>query len=131
MDERRDISENGRGTFLRELGERFGDTAAVDKVYGVPVERGDMTVIPVARVRYGFGGGTGREADGDEGLGGGGGVHAAPIGYIALHDGRTEFVEIRDRPGERLRLGAAIAVAGIGLWFGLRGLAAVLKATRR
>ncbi len=50
---RADASENG----LTRLAERLGATAAASAVFGTPVERNGVTVIPVARVRWGFGGG--------------------------------------------------------------------------
>jgi uncharacterized spore protein YtfJ len=115
---------------LRELGERLGSTATVERLYGAPVEQGSVTVIPVARVRYGFGAGTSREEDEEE-LGGGGGVQATPIGFIVMEGEHAEFREIRDRMGESLGMAAIVAAAGLGLWFGLRGVAAVMKQGRR
>lgn len=56
----------------------------------LPVERGDVTVIPVARARWGFGGGGNRR--GEPGSGGGGGATISPIGYIEIRgDGKTPF----------------------------------------
>jgi uncharacterized spore protein YtfJ len=65
------------------------------------VERDGVTVIPVAKVRWGFGGGggSGRSPQGEEmgqGSGGGGGVSASPMGYIELRDGQAEFKPIKD-----------------------------------
>lgn len=56
---------------LRNLIEQLHDSASVERVYGDPVSVDGRTVIPVASVRYGFGGGFGSnegadEADGDE-----------------------------------------------------------------
>ena len=61
-------------------------------MFGNPVERGDVTVIPVARARWGFGGGGGRNRRNEPGSGGGGGASVSPIGYIEIHtDGTTNF----------------------------------------
>ena len=61
-------------------------------MFGDPVERGDVTVIPVARARWGFGGGGGRNRRNEPGSGGGGGASVSPIGYIEIHaDGATRF----------------------------------------
>lgn len=72
-------------------------------VYGDPVQHGNRTVVPVARIstRFGFGGGSGRANRGDgpeTGMGGGGGgsVDAKPIGYIEISDSGTEFRPIED-----------------------------------
>ena len=47
---------------LASLVERLAEAGGVGSVYGDPVEHGDRTVIPVARVAWGFGGGGGSEA---------------------------------------------------------------------
>jgi uncharacterized spore protein YtfJ len=84
---------------LDRLGERIGMRASVRAVFGEPVERGDVTIIPVARVRWGYGGGSGTgpvrsdSTDGETisgGSGAGGGVMADPMGYVEVrHDGAT------------------------------------------
>jgi uncharacterized spore protein YtfJ len=63
--------------------------AAADRVFGEPVTRGDITVLPVAKVMSGAGGGSGRgpqtsEAGGESGLGGGYGVVARPVGAFVI-----------------------------------------------
>ena len=45
--------------FVERMAERVGGTASVRAVFGDPIERGDITIVPVARVRWGFGGGAG------------------------------------------------------------------------
>ena len=65
-----------QNSFLDTLAQRLGGTANAATIFGAPVERGDVTVIPVARAAYGFGGGSGTRS-GDEGSGGGGGVRVA------------------------------------------------------
>jgi uncharacterized spore protein YtfJ len=85
--------------------ERLAEAGGVGSVYGEPVERDDRTVIPVARVAWGFGGGGGSEAadaegDGErsesgpasEGSGMGGGVSASPAGALEISAGGTRFV---------------------------------------
>jgi uncharacterized spore protein YtfJ len=57
--------------FVQRLAERVDATAGASAVSGDPVERDGVTVIPVARATWGFGGGSGGEA-GREGAGGGG-----------------------------------------------------------
>src|SRR5690606_34414305 len=68
----RTATSNGMARF-GDLAERVGTTARVETVFGEPVERDGVTVIPVARARWGFGGGTGARS-GEEGEGAGGGT---------------------------------------------------------
>ena len=99
-------------TLAERIGARFGSTA----VFGEPVEAEGVTVIPVARSTWGFGGGTGSrpEAEG-EGEGGGGGGSTSPVGFIELREGRATFRPIVDlRPfvlAGALGLAAGIAAA--------------------
>jgi uncharacterized spore protein YtfJ len=82
---------------LQQIGETVGGKANVSTAFGDAVEREDITVIPVARARFGFGGGGGGGARGSEegsGGGGGGGVSVSPVGYIELRDGSATFKRI-------------------------------------
>lgn len=72
---------------LQAIGERLQTGATVKAVFGDPVTAGDRTVIPVARVRFGFGAG-GRNLAGG---GGGGGVRADPAGMIEISPAGTTF----------------------------------------
>jgi len=73
----------------------------VKSVYGEPVTSGQRTILPVATVRFAFGGGGG--ADGG---GGGGRVSARPCGVVEVTPEGARFVYFR----EPERLAAAIAV---------------------
>jgi len=86
---------------LQAISERLQTAASVKSVYGDPVTVGDRTVIPVARVRFGFGAGGGNT----EGGGGGGGVRAEPAGMIEISPAGTTFISFPDYR----RLGAAFA----------------------
>jgi uncharacterized spore protein YtfJ len=76
-------------------------------VYGKPIENGDRTVIPVARLftagGFGFGSGVQSDASTGEGGGGGGVVDARAIGYIEIDGQGTRYVAIPD-PDRHLRL---------------------------
>jgi len=94
-------------TFVERLAERVGASSGAATLFGEPVERGEVTVIPVARAVWGFGGGSGPEAAG--GAGGGGGGASWPVGYIELRGSETRFRPIVDlRP---LILAAASGLA--------------------
>jgi hypothetical protein len=90
----REATEEGRlDRFLHGLAERVGAEANTKAVFAEPIERGELTVVPVARVRWGFGGGSGTAAGDAQaaGSGGGGGVTADPAGYIEIRAGEARF----------------------------------------
>jgi uncharacterized spore protein YtfJ len=92
---------------LETLSERFATTASVKNVYGEPVTVGNRTVIPVACIRYGFGGGSGESRGEKEGHGGGGGggVIAKPYGALEITPEGTRFLEFH--PNRTLMLAVA------------------------
>ena len=79
-------------------------------------------VASVARVAYGFGGGSGRRQDPTspgEGEGGGGGVYAMPAGVLEVTESGTRFIDLTDK-----RKLAAAALVGFCLgafWARSRG----------
>ena len=97
---------------LSVLAERIGARLGAATVFGAPVERDGVTVVPVAVARFGIGAGSGSDpSKGQEGEGGGGGGIVAPTGYIELKDGRSRFVPVV-HPARMLALilGSFIAV---------------------
>ena len=102
---------------LERIGQTVGQRAQVSAVFGEPVEREGLTVIPVAKARFGFGGGGGSGGPpGKEGSGGGGGGGAAvtPIGFIEVRAGTAAFRRITT-PADWLALVAAGSLAVLGL----------------
>lgn len=85
---------------IERLAELVGAKAGVQAVFGEPVQQGGRTVIPVARVRWGFGGGGGHSDAAPRGpasgSGGGGGVAADPIGYVEIGSDGAAFRPIRE-----------------------------------
>jgi uncharacterized spore protein YtfJ len=133
--------------FVARMADRIGAHATVKAVFGDPIERDGLTVIPVAKVRWGFGGGAGGPfvpgsgapgadgADGAEGgvppagaavatgSGGGGAVTADPVGWLEIGpEGATfkSIVPAMPSPGFMLAAGATAALV-------LRGLARLLR----
>ena len=80
---------------VQKIADKLGVAARSIKVYGKPIERDEMTVIPISKVSYGFGGGKGKQKE-QEGSGGGGGLQTSPVGYIEMKDGKTKFRPIID-----------------------------------
>ena len=67
---------------FQEIAEQLKSSASVKNVYGEPILAGGKVIVPVAKIAYGFGGGTGKKENGQEGEGGGGGVAAKPVGVV-------------------------------------------------
>lgn len=113
---------------IERLAQKMGLSAAAASVYGAPIEQGGVTVIPVARVRYGFGAGGGSDPkDGSTGAGGGGGVIAKPSGYIEIGNGTSKFHRIDD-PTEILGAVALMIVAsGAGMFLVFRGFSKIYR----
>ena len=99
---------------LHRIGDALGSTATVKSVFGEPIQADGKTIVPVARVAYGFGGGSGtgrnRAHGRRRGEGGGGGVRACPAGALEITEDATRFIPFVDRQ----RLLAALT-AGLGL----------------
>jgi uncharacterized spore protein YtfJ len=99
---------------LEKVGDSLGSAATVRSVFGEPIHVEGKTIVPVARVAYGFGAGYGsgrhnRSADATgEGGGGGGGMRAVPAGALEITANRTRFIHFTDKR----RLMAAVA-AGV------------------
>jgi uncharacterized spore protein YtfJ len=105
---------------LESMFEPITRSASVKSVYGEAISANGKTIIPVARVAYGFGGGRGhkhQEQDSTEGEGGGGGVYAVPIGVLEVTDAQTRFIALSDK---RRLAGAALIGFCMGAWWARR-----------
>ncbi len=128
MEDARSAAVKGDGTdrLLEALVDRIGGRTGVQAVFGEPIQRGDVTVIPVARTRwfFGAGGGSGGDADGTgSGSGGGGGAGAVPVGYLEIRPSGAEFRTIAEAyPSPLFLLAAGVTGALV-----LRGLARLLR----
>lgn len=80
-----------------EVLNRANDAMTVRRVYGEPVERDGVVVIPAAAVQGGGGGGSGGGTDGrpegghGEGAGAGWGARAHPVGAWVIRDGDARW----------------------------------------
>ena len=88
------VQKEGSNSLPERLAEALNTSAGAKMIYGEPIEHDGVTIIPVAKLRYGFGGGGGKHG-GEEG-GGGGGEVVQPAGYIELRDGSSRFRAIRE-----------------------------------
>jgi uncharacterized spore protein YtfJ len=109
--------------FIENLASSFGQNASVKNVFGEPIRSGDKTIIPVARIAYGFGGGYGQgnkkqrkdnaaepihaeEEPVGKGAGGGGGFSARAKGVYEITPTCTRFIPAN--PGQKILIGIAI-----------------------
>ena len=93
-------------------------------VFSEPVSREGVTVIGVAKARWGFGGGGGRNNMGRRRIGGG--ASATPLGFISIKDGDAKFVRIK-KPGELVWIVPLILAGGFNVWLVLRGVRALFR----
>jgi uncharacterized spore protein YtfJ len=93
--------------------EQAKDSMTVKRVYGEPLEKDGVTVIPAARVQGGAGGGGGEGPQGEgRGSGSGFGVNAKPVGAFVIRGDDVVWRPAIDV--NRVILGAQI-VALVGL----------------
>jgi uncharacterized spore protein YtfJ len=117
-----------QATFLDRLSEKVEQTMGAKAVFGTPIERNGTTVIPVAKARWGIGGGMGtrqvREQQGPQsGTGGGGGGVISPLGFIEVVQGCATFKPIRN-PSLMIMAGTVLGLAALRA-FGSIGKSAV------
>ena len=101
---------------VARIGHAVGDRARASAVFGEPVEREGVAVIPVAKARFGFGagGGSGPKSVGGAGGGGGGAAAISPLGFIEVRAGGAEFKRV-SRSTDAVAYVAAAALAALAL----------------
>jgi uncharacterized spore protein YtfJ len=107
---------------LQSLKESILGQASVKTVYGEPITAQGKTVIPVAKIMFGYGAGAGTGGVGDtsargEGGGGGGGLRAIPVGVVEISNQQTRFIPISDR---KKVAGAVLAGVFLGIFLAWR-----------
>lgn len=111
------VQKEGGSSLPERLAEALNTSAGAKIIYGEPIEHDGVTIIPVAKLRFGFGGGGGKHGS-EEGSGGGGGEVVQPAGYIELKDGSSKFHAIRE-PMAFIPLVVAGGLTGLLLTRGL------------
>jgi uncharacterized spore protein YtfJ len=123
-------------TPVQPITELFERNLSIRHVYHEPVRHGDLTVIPVAKVAFGFGAGMGRRGrlrrraqqstpddasnaevrPEQDGLGGGGGARMTPVGALEIGPRGTRFIHYSELPHLlgvlALGVGAGLLLAG-------------------
>lgn len=118
--------------FLETLASRFGQNASVKNVYGEPITAQGKTIIPVAKIAMGLGGGYGHkngkhqnastdagQADDNkgEGAGAGGGMYATAKGIYEVTNKCTRFIPA-NATKQMLTIAAMAFITG--RWMGRR-----------
>src|SRR4029453_9621542 len=120
---------------VQPIAELFERNLSIRHVYHEPVRHGDVTVIPVAKIAFGLGGGIGRRgrlrrraqqtasdeagnAEGraeQDGLGGGGAARMTPVGALEIGPRGTRVIHYSERPQTlpvlAIALGAGLSLA--------------------
>ena len=109
---RSNAAEKNFPLFLKDAVEKMRSSGSAETVFGPARKENGRTIIPVARVAYGFGGGYGTAAaqkgkpgakrrgktaptNGDTGLGGGGGLRIIPAGLFEVDSSGARFLPVR------------------------------------
>ncbi len=115
----------------KDILEQARDTMTVRRVFGEPIERDGVVLVPVARVRGGAGAGSGegRGPGGEQGRPGGGrgggwGADARPVGVYVISNGDVRWQPAMDL--NRIILGGQITAV-----VGLLVLRSLIRALRR
>jgi len=107
--EAQEAASGSADNILETLASRVGVRAGAHAAFGEPVDREGVTVIPVAKVRFGFGGGSG---------------HGIEKGAdLEIKDGRAEFKRTHD-PVSAVPV---ILAAGFTAWLVLRALKRIVR----
>jgi uncharacterized spore protein YtfJ len=94
---------------IQEILAKAQDSVTVQRVYGAPIEKDGLTIIPAASVSGGGGGGGGPA---DTGGGVGYGVRARPVGAFVIKDGVVRWEPALDATQLALR-GMLIPIVGM------------------
>lgn len=84
--------------FIDTLLEKMKTTIKTESVVGDPIAVGDITILPIAKVTFGFGAG-GEDLDKNKGFGGGsgGGATITPIGFLIVKNGEVNLVPVHEK----------------------------------
>ncbi|MEX1295258.1 MAG: hypothetical protein AB1Z67_03705 [Candidatus Limnocylindrales bacterium] len=120
-DEAGAAARGGTVALLERVADTIGLHAGASAVFGEPVERDGLTVIPVAQMIIGTGAGGGTSADDESGAGAGGGSVTRPLGYIEMGPAGALFRPIQ-QPWQNPTLIVSVAFAGLLVAKALRTL---------
>ena len=86
---------------IRTLLGEFQQIVKTETVVGEPVIVGEVTIIPVSKVSFGFGaggsGGKGEKSGGGSGTGGG--ATLEPLAFLVVKDGKVQLLPLKEKEG--------------------------------
>ncbi len=110
-------------SFIERIANSLGQSLNSKFIFADPIEREGVTIIPVARIQYGFGGGYRQNKPNHIAKGGGGGGLAQPVGYIEIKNGQATFKRINNP----ISLPSLILMTGITGFLLLRSIAKLIR----
>lgn len=85
---------------MNTISESIKLSTSTGAIFGDPIKIGMKTIIPVARLKMGYGaGGCGKESEdkcGCSGSGGGGGAMLKPVAVVEIKDEETKVIPVVD-----------------------------------
>jgi uncharacterized spore protein YtfJ len=85
------IHDSHKEGTMQDILTQVRDTLTVKRVFGEPIERDGVLIIPAAKVSGGGGGGSGPAEGADSGTGGGFGMQARPAGVFVIKNGEVTW----------------------------------------
>lgn len=110
------MTKNKVGAVLDVTVDKMRAMADSSTIIGEPILVGDITVIPVSKVAYGFasGGSDFASKTPNNGLfagGGGGGMTVTPVSFLVVKGGEVQLMNIQPAPGDAPMGAAERAIA--------------------
>ena len=87
---------------LESLLSQFKNLAKSETVFGDPIVAGEVTIIPVSRISFGFAAGGSGKKEGHTGTGGG--VNIIPVALISINGNKVNVHSIEKNPSDISRL---------------------------
>ena len=109
---------------VQDILDKAQDSVTVKRVYGVPIEKDGLTIIPAASVSGGGGGGSGPA---ESGGGVGYGLRARPVGAFVIKDGDVRWEPALDATRLALR---AMLIPIVGMLVGRSIIRTIYKHRR-
>lgn len=94
-------NKNNLSDLMRSTMEKVHEMVDTNNIVGQPIVTPDgVTLIPISKVSFGFGGGGGEYGKSTQGFGGGsgGGVKIDPVAFLVIKDGITRVMPVAIPP---------------------------------
>ena len=78
---------------IRTVLQEFREFARTETVVGKPIAVEDTVIVPVSKISFGFGAGSGKGSKDD---GGGGTAGGGPVGFIVIRKGKAQLIPVQE-----------------------------------